>query len=185
VITRSDIANKIVEIVQRDVDERLRETHGKNRSPRIDYFNSRANAPMGSPYCASGIWSAIDDACLSLGLQNPIPPTAWSQAFRKSGFTPKAYIKPQGELGKIGDVAVFQVVSDPSRGHLALVRADQKTQPKFLTLEYNTDGSGSRDGDGCYSMSRSTIGKTGNKVFVCFTDVCQWILDHNFPPRLT
>lgn len=176
---RTVVAERIVEIILRDVLDGLRETDGKNRSPRIDSFNKRVGAPMGSPYCASAAWCAIDDACKELGLKNPVPPTAWSQSFRKTSFVPKKYIRQQGETAKIGDAAIFQVIGNPGSGHYATVSEDQRVQPKFVTLEYNTDGSGSRDGDGAYGMVRSTIGPAGNKVFLCFTDIPQWVVDHN------
>lgn len=178
-MTRQDIADTIIELVKKDVEENLRETDGKNRSPRIDSFNERVGVPLGSPYCASAIWCAIDDACKLLNLKNPIPPTGWSQAFRRKSFVPEKYIKARSSLGNKGDVGVMQVTTDPQRGHLVLVAEDQKNTPKYDTYEYNTDGSGSRDGDGAYKMTRSTTGVSGKKIFICFTDVPQWILDAN------
>lgn len=181
-ITREDIANKIVEIIQKDVSDGLRETHGKNRSPRIDFFNKRVGVPLGSPYCASAGWSAIEDACQALGLKNPVMPTGSSQAFRRENFVPKQYLRPAGSLGRKGDVGVFQSSTTSYLGHYTVLSEDQVEQPYFNTLEYNTDGSGSRDGDGAYAMTRSTEGVYGNKFFVCFTDVPQWILDSNLFP---
>jgi len=181
-IDREVIARKIVAIIQADIDANLRETHGKNRSPRIDSFNKRAHAYPGDPYCASGGWCAIDDACKELGLKNPVAPTASSQAFRKTSFVPAKYIRPEGSKGKIGDVGVLQQVSDPGKGHYVTLREDQVSQPLFKTVEYNTDGSGSRDGDGAYAMTRSTVDRSAEnsgKIFVCFTDIPQWIADHN------
>lgn len=176
---RQTIADKIVELIQKDVDAKLRETDGKNRSERIDSFNTRTGVPLGSPYCASGGWCAIDDACKELGLKNPIPTTASSQAFRHTKFVPEKYIRPAHELGKKGDAAIFQVIGDENKGHYVTVREDQTDPIKFKTLEYNTDGSGSRDGDGAYAMTRVTEGRIGNKFFICFTDVPSWIADHN------
>ena len=179
---RRAIASKIVGIVNSDVQAKLRETRGKNRSPRIDEFNKRAKAPMGSPYCASGLWCAIDDACKQLGLKNPVKPTASSQAFRKTSFVPEKYIRREGEMGRIGDFGVLQVPGNSAHGHLTVLGADQRSQPIFYTLEYNTDASGDRDGDGAYATSRSTKDgdkQNSGKLFICFVDVCQWILDAN------
>jgi lysozyme family protein len=181
-LTRQVIADKIVSIIQRDVDAELRETGGKNRSPRIDSFNKRVHAPMGCPYCASGGWCAIDDACKALGLKNPVKPTAASQDFRRTGFIPAKYLRPEGSLGKKGDVGVLQVPGDSGHGHHTTLREDQTAQPYFKTVEYNTDGSGTRDGDGAYQMTRSTTDRSSSnagKIFVCFTDIPQYILDFN------
>lgn len=182
-ISRDMIADKILSIVQRDIDAELRETHGKNRSPRIDSFNRRAKTYMGAPYCTSGLWTAIDDACIALGLKNPVPPTASSQAFRRASFVPSKYIRPDGSMGKKGDFGVLQNVGDSSRGHLTILSADQVSQPVFPTSEYNTEPvTGDRDGDGAYNMTRSTIDRSkmnAGKIFVCFTDIPQWIFDAN------
>jgi len=176
---RNTIADLIIKLIQRDIDDKIRENNGKNRSLRIDGFNARVGAPMGSPYCASAAWSAIDDACRALGLKNPAQPTASSQSFRRTVFVPQKYMRYGKELAKKGDVGVFQVIGDSVRGHLVTVLEDQTEFSTFKTLEYNTDGSGSRDGDGAYQMSRKTEGQTGNKLFICFTDIPQWIADAN------
>lgn len=179
-ITRLLLAQTIVGIIQKDVTAKLRETHGKNRSPRIDSFNQRTGVPMGSPYCASGAWCAVDDACKHLGLTNPIPPTASSQAFRRPSFVPAKYIRSEGSLGKMGDFGVLQVPGDSSHGHLTVLRYNQPFAPNFPTIEYNTNIAGSRDGDGCYTMFRSTKDLSpvnSGKLFICFTDIPQWVLD--------
>lgn len=185
-MNRQIIADKIVELIQKDVDNELRETDGKNRSERIDSFNTRAGAPLGSPYCASAGWCAIDDACKELNLKNPVKPTASSQKFRDDKFIPKKYFRAHGELGRKGDVGVFQVVGDQTRGHYVTVAEDQTeaNRNEFKTLEYNTDGSGSRDGDGAYRMARRVEGRVGNKFFLLFADIPQYILDENSEDKL-
>lgn len=179
---RKLIATTITDIIKADIRAGLRETNGKNRSPRIDSFNERCGVPMGSPYCASGGWCAIDDACKMLGLKNPVKASASSQAYGKPSFVPAKYLRKSGSLGMLGDVGVLQTVGDKSRGHYVTVGKDQEDKFLFSTLEYNTDGSGSRDGDGAYAMVRSTKNPSSvnsKKIFICFTDIPQWILDSN------
>lgn len=187
-LTRALVADKIVEIINRDIAAKLRETHGKNRSPRIDSFNKRAGVPMGSPYCASAGTCAIADAVAELSevlgvkLKNPVRITAASQDLRRTSFVPAKYIRKEGSLGKKGDVGVLQTISDSSRGHYVTLSKDQESQPTFDTVEYNTDSGGSRDGDGAYARVRSTVdGSRANagKLFICFTDVPQWVVDVN------
>lgn len=180
--TRREIAEQIVGCIAVDIRNGIRETGGKNRSPRIDEINLRGGGKLGDPYCATGGWCAIDDGCKILGLKNPVPRTASSQNFRRKSFVPEKYIRPAGELGQIGDVGTLQVPTDPDRGHHTVLTEDQLKQPLFDTAEYNTDGSGSRDGDGAYFMVRSTIDKSrenGGKLFASFADIPQWILDFN------
>lgn len=172
-ITRAYIAEHILSVIQKDVDNRLRETDGKNRSPRIDSFNRRVGAPLGTPYCAAGGWCAIDDACKLLGLKNPVPKTAASQAM----FT-NVPVKYRKQIGaRPGDGAIFTNRNDSSHGHYTTVSGAQ-VGIKFPTLEYNTDGSGGRDGDGAYAKTRTTAGDPSKK-FRGFVDIPQWILDHN------
>jgi len=182
-LSRQIIADKIVSIIQRDVDAELRETNGYNRSPRIDSFNSRVGVPMGTAYCAAGGWCAIDDACKALGLKNPVRRTAASQDFRRTSFVPAKYLRPSGELGKKGDVGTLQVYGDANHGHHTTLKEDQTEQPYFKTVEYNTDAiSGDRDGDGAYEMKRSTIDRSSSnsgKLFISFADIPQWIFEHN------
>lgn len=182
-ITRQKVADSIVAKIQADVDAKLRETHGKNRSPRIDSFNKRVGVYLGAPYCASGGWCAIDDACKELGLKNPVPKTASSQDFRRTSFVPAKYIRKEGELGKKGDVGVLQVNGDSSHGHHTTLNKDQVAGSKtFYASEYNTGPDGGRDGDGAYNRTRNTIDKSSEnagKLFICFTDIPQWIIDFN------
>ena len=183
-ITRAIIADAILNVIENDIKNKLRETNGKNRSNRIDTLNKRAGTYLGAPYCASGGWCAIDDACKELHLKNPLKPTASSQAFRKTSYIPAEYIRANGELGKRGDTATLQVVGDSSHGHHVTVEKDQQAGSfLFDTAEYNTNGLGSRDGDGAYFQKRSTVDRSrenAGKIFVCFTDVSQYVLDHNF-----
>lgn len=182
--TRDDIARGIVDKGEKDVEANFREDKGrKNRSKKIDAANIRVGVPLASAYCAVLPWCNIDDYCKENGLINPIPKTASSQDYRRTSFVPAKYIRAHDELGRVGDAGVLQVVDDSGHGHFTMLRFDQITQPYFKTVEYNTDGSGSRDGDGAYNMTRSTVDKAlenSGKKFICFTDIPQWIWDANY-----
>lgn len=181
-LTREVIAQGIIDNVARDINSGLRETHGKNRSPRIDSFNNRTKTAIGQPYCASGLWVAVDDFCKSHGLTNPIPPTASSQAFSYGSFVPTKYIRRKISKGQKGDFAVLRSRSNSSKGHIViLTEAQLEDLNTFETGEYNTDALGSRDGDGAYFKRRSVVDSPLNsgKDFVCFVDIPQWVLDRN------
>lgn len=184
--TREEVADKIVSLIQTDVNKKLRESPPRsNRGPRIDTFNRRTNVAMGSPWCASGGWCAIDDACKAMGLINPMPPTASSQAFGRDGLVPAKYIRNEGDLGKKGDVGTLQDSSDKNHGHHTTLTVDQTEQmrPEFSTAEYNTDASGVSNGDGAYNKKRSMIDLSplnNFKKFVSFADIPQWIIDTNY-----
>lgn len=181
-VTRELIADTILKFIKVDIDAGLRESGGKNRGPKIDKANLRAHSYLGAPYCASMAWCAYDDACKELGLKNPIPPTASSQAFTNTEFVPAKYIRKPGMLGRKGDVGTLRSPTDSDRGHHTTLCEDQEREPLFKTYEYNTDGSGSRDGDGAYAMTRTTVDfhpRNAGKKFMTFADIPQWIYDAN------
>lgn len=171
-ITLDQIRDKIVFHMMKN--EGQKETHGKNRSPIIDAILKRVNSSLGNPYCAAAVWCAIDDTCKDLSLKNPVGKTASSQKlFTQS---PKEYQKQ--DHGKKGDGFILQSRKDKSRGHAGVVRENQVHLKTFFTIEANTDGEGSRDGDGWYKKSRSLDGDS-SKSFRGFVDFAQWIYDFN------
>lgn len=176
-IDRNYLVDRFLANIKRLIDKPIRETNGKNRSPDIDSWNKRTFVPMGSPYCASSIWCEWEDACKELGLKFPMKATASSQAFATQ--PPAKYVRKAGEAGKRGDAGVLQNIADPGYGHMTVLREDQITGSEyFQTYEFNTDGEGSRDGDGGYPKTRSIKGDS-QKRFRCFVDIPQWILDTN------
>jgi hypothetical protein len=174
----SDLANQIIAIIAADVDAKMRETHGKNRSPRIDSFNKRTGVPMGSPYCMAGAWCALDDACRKLGLKNPVPPTASSQGFFNNAPSKYRHTDMLGAI-PIAAFGVMQQKSNSSRGHIWVNKASKKSGSKTIsTLEYNTGPDGGRDGDGAYAKIRKVDG-TSTLRQRGWVDVVAWVLDAN------
>lgn len=151
-----------------------KETHGKNRSPMIDADNKKAGVPLGSPYCLTSLMCRLDEACKEMGLKNPIGIQASTQMFFNS--VKNKYLVT---TGKKGTIAIFQSRSNSSRGHAAAVREDMvKGTNHFETIEFNTDGQGSRDGDGVWPKTRSTYGNQTMR-FRGWVDVCAWVIDSN------
>lgn len=179
-IERDAIAKEFIGRLEKLVKLPVREDSGKNRSKIIDAWNKRVGAKLGSPYCASSVWCEWSDFCKDKGLVFPMEKTASSQFF-VSGV-PSKYRRKDGELGRIGDAAVLQNSNDTGHGHLTTVRENQSSQPYFLTHEFNTNEKGSRDGEGGYSLKRSTIdfsSHNSGKLFRAFVDIPQWIVDAN------
>lgn len=172
------IADEIIKIVQEDVDTKLSETHGPNRSPRIDSFNDRTGVLLGSSYCMSGLWCAIDDACKKMGLTNPVPPTAWSLGFFRTA--PRNYKKPFINTGKYpqispGSVCVWGRRGDPNHGHVGLLKRYLVGARNSLnTLEYNTNKAGSPEGEGAHEKWRDIFSE-GSLILLGFVDVPTWI----------
>lgn len=150
------------------------ETDGKNRSPFIDADNKRAGVAMGSPYCLTSSLCRFDEACSELGLKNVVGIHASTQNWYRK--VPKQFILKHG---KKGCIAIFQSKGDKSRGHAAPVRENMMAgSAYFRTIEFNTDGTGSRDGDGVWKKTRSVDGSHSMR-FLGFVDVCAWVEESN------
>lgn len=170
-VTRELIAKTIVKHMSKHLGQR--ETHGSNRSPLIDSILKWVGTSLGNPYCAAAVSKAVDEACLELGLKNPTPKTAGSQ--KMISQTPMKYRKASS--GKIGDIGGMRSKSDPSKGHVYVLTADE-ANGKHPTVEANTNLAGDREGDGWFERVRDLSGDSSKK-FVAFLDFPQWILDFN------
>lgn len=118
-----------------------------NRSLEIDMFNKNVGATLGSPWCASYMSFIFD----SLNYFNPH--SAWSPNFTKNGEI--IYKKNYKNNKKIlpGDVVTFYYSNLGRVGHVGMVvRVEDNI---IYTIEGNTNGSGSRDGDGVYLKKRN------------------------------
>lgn len=66
-----------------------------------------------------------------------------------------------------GDIAIWQRTDDPSKGHAAIV-VKVNTNGTINTIEGNTDGFGTSEGDGVYRKTRpsavGTLAGTGSKL---------------------
>lgn len=150
-----------------------KETKGPNRSPFIDALCKRGGVPLGSSYCLLGATCALDDACKELGLKNPVGIRAGTQVWFES--VPSHYKRGTAKPGFIG---IFQDRKDRAHGHAVTCTSDEDTDFVFQTVEFNTNASGSREGDGVYVKERTAHGYPSMSLRG-FVDVVQWICDAN------
>ena len=170
VLTLND---KLVDLCKEDIGQR--ETNGNNRSKLIDEINTAAGVDLGSPYCIAGIlYRGVFRLCKINGLKMPINIEASTQEFWRN--VPSKYKRLKGVNAKKGDIGIMQSRSDSSKGHAYLIIEDESDKQK--TLEYNTDPSGGRDGDGVWIRERSQSGDLAKK-YLGAVDICQWIRDLN------
>ena len=139
----------------------MRETHGSNRSPKIDEMNRLTGVPMGSPWCAS--WNAYH---YQAGSVRSFPKSAWSPDWVASPTWTRA---KAGRTPLPGDA--FGIwFSDRNRiAHTGII--ESWGSDVAVTLEGNTGPSGSmgeadRNGDGSYRKRRmkSTIHSVRNWI---------------------
>lgn len=169
------LRKRLVQLVERDIGQR--EDNGKNRSKLIDSIN-RELASLGDPYCISGLLiRGVKDLCHEQGLKNPVTMTASTQEFYDSA--PGKFKRPKGTAGKKADICIQQSRTSPGSGHAYILSVDQPTADSIQqTIEYNTDGSGGRDGDGVYRRQRSQSGDLAKK-YRGSVDVVAWIISAN------
>ena len=130
----------------------VRETGGSNRSPRIDAINRFVGSPIGSPYCAAGVSWCFHAA----GAENfPFSPLA---AAIRDAFEAENKMSKSADEMLNWDGALFGWTLEDGYGHIGFVRerlTNASGQVVALrTVEYNTDLTGSPNGDGVYERLR-------------------------------
>ena len=172
----AEYRNRLVALVKEDVGQR--ETQGKNRSPLIDSINKAVpGADIGGPYCIAGL---VHRGIMRLAKEKDLKVPAWMNTASTQSFyggAPGIYRKAKGEMPKKGDVCIQQNYNDQGRGHAYILSADQTSINQY-SIEYNTDGSGGRDGDGVYERVRTQNGDA-LKRYRGAVDVVQALIDYN------
>jgi hypothetical protein len=147
-VTREELLLLIVELARSYVNNVKEEK--PNRSILIDKMNAWIKAPIGSPYCITGLLWMLDGITRTHGVRFNLYQTASTQAFWKNTPERLKHVSPQP-----GDIAIWKLVGTPF-GHAGLVTGilDEEF---FTTVEFNTrnQASVSREGDNCYDRRRS------------------------------
>lgn len=138
------------------------ETHGKNRSPKLDAMIKRQGGTLGDPYCLFGIQDIDDSVSAALGTKSLLPEGGGTQLFFEQcekKFPHLISKKPQP-----GWIGIYQYKANPGKGHAVIAASAANADGTYLTLEFNTDGAGSRDGDGCWKRSRNIAGDSSLRL---------------------
>ena len=145
----TDLARKAAELFLHDVG--IREIT-QNDHPRIRVYQSFVHIPPGSHYCAAAISTVIHEA----GLANRVVPR-----FRKSGSALSLF--------RLNAALVFQNLTeddipcvgiyrhDAIRGHAVMFIGYDPVTGKLQTIEANSNGAGSREGQGVYALDIRNI----------------------------
>ena len=106
----------------------------------------------GAPWCATFV-STIGR--LALGIAWPIPMTSDVTKLAEWAMGELAYLKrPPIEDVKAGDIFLVPNSANTDWTHTGFITYVDKTNDSVLTIEGNTDGSGSREGNGVYERTR-------------------------------
>ncbi|MBN1214212.1 MAG: CHAP domain-containing protein [Candidatus Lokiarchaeota archaeon] len=125
----------------------VRETN-PNRGYMVDIYNREIGVVLGSPWCGSFIGSNLTWQ----GVDNPHSARAKDYALEKDIIW-KAKIKNNPKL-EAGDVLTWYYSNLGRVGHAGFYIETDKNN-YFITIEGNTNGNGSREGDGVYKKKRS------------------------------
>lgn len=156
----SDLLTEVILVAAAEVG--VREVT-RNRSSRIDeYVLAVGLSPAaGHPYCAAFVFWVYAEASSRLGVKNPCVRTA--SAVRL--YTAAPTVCRRGVLeGRPGHIVVWDHGS--GKGHTGFVEGIDFSTSELATIEANTDGSGSREGDGVWRRTR----KLGDPKLMGFVD---------------
>lgn len=145
----TELARRIVEIADAEVG--VREVpRNSNRGPRVEEYQ-RATWLNGTgwPWCAAFICWLVKEMEKDFDLPFARPQTAGAWDFERWARDEDVKLfKPRAGI-RAGDIVVF------SFSHIGLA-AEDESEGKVVTIEGNTDSSGSREGGGVYRKVRAT-----------------------------
>lgn len=146
--TTRDLVERALEIAATKIG--IREVT-PNRGPEIDkWIQGIGLDPAGKyPYCVAFLVAVFDAAAAELGMKNPLPRTGkavrlWSRArdlYKSHHATPGAIF-----------VHLKEPQNPDSAGHAGIITG--VGDDRIWTIEANTNGEGSREGDGVYEKWR-------------------------------
>jgi hypothetical protein len=155
---------EIVKVARTEVDKKVREV-GSNRGAEVEKYQKSVGLSPGSPWCAAFVgW------CVMVGLDRTKPPawcsgsavTGWQRAVTKLKGSDSIALPHERHKVKAGWVwARCSTIEEVAavrkgkwtKGHTGIVA--QPAEAHFDTLEGNTNGAGSREGDGAYAKKQS------------------------------
>lgn len=150
-VEEKTIAQRMVELAKREVG--VEEINGTNCGPRVNEYKAATwlDPEKSWPWCAAFICWLVREACKGEKYTFKLPQTAgawdfenWSRAQDMSVKTKKPHA---GDI-KAGDIVVFTF------SHIGLAISDADEFGYVLTVEGNTDSSGSREGGGVFQKRR-------------------------------
>lgn len=146
----SQITDAALKAAQSQVGK-LEDPLGSNWGHPVQDYLASVGIMEPASYCMAGIYWCFDQACKQLGISNPLTKTgavlhAWEVAFpaHKSiniaGFTPQ-----------LGDIFIMDF--GMGNGHAGIVET-VNPDSSLITIEFNTDLTGSREGIGVFRRTR-------------------------------
>lgn len=124
------------------------EEKGQNEGEQVGQYLETTGLGTGYPWCAAFVnW--LHHHC---GFDSPEAKAAWSPAWFPNDKTVWQRGSVQGVTVRPGDVFGIHFSSKDRIAHVGVIH--NVTDKYFITIEGNTNGAGSREGDGVYRKRR-------------------------------
>lgn len=135
----------------------VREATGRNDGPAVERILARTGLPKGNAWCGAYAFVCLEDA--GVGLPGGARAYAWAptwhpksrQVWTRSQGENKGFSGAGPKAPMPGDVFGLYYANLKRIGHVGIV---EKWGDVVMTWEGNTNGQGSREGDGVYRKRR-------------------------------
>jgi len=139
------LAAKVLEVAAREIG--VREV-GRNRGERVETYLACVGLEPGNPWCAAFVSWVYLMASRELALPCPLHITGG--ALKLLRFADPSERSEEPDVG-----AIFVIDHGGGLGHVGIV--EQVERDHLVTIEGNSDGGGSREGDGVYRRVRRRV----------------------------
>lgn len=144
----TDLARKAAELASHDVG--IRE-HGQNDGPRIRRYMYTVGIRPPLPYCAAAVSTWIHEAAQSLDMPEDPQFMPSASALRMLAKNTKLAFEPETITAQ--DVPCIGIINhDGIHGHAFLIVGLDERTNLLQTIEANSNGNGSREGQGVYAL---------------------------------
>ena len=140
---KQDVRSRLINALNSQLN--VRETL-PNQGVMVDKYLHSVGVTIPAPWCAAFVSFNLQQ----LGIPNP--DSAWSPDYANTKDIIWTNKKKEGKLLP-GDVVTYYYPHLKRVGHVGFYTGTDKTG-YFITIEGNTNGGGSRDGDGVYKKKR-------------------------------
>lgn len=143
---QGDVRQKVIDIYTSQIG--VREATGKNDGPQVEAYLKYTKLGKGYAWCSSFCCWVYGQA----GVENPR--SAWSPALVPASKVIYGRGRKGNQIPQAGDVFGIYFANMKRVAHVGFV--DKWGDKEVVTVEGNTNGAGSRDGDGVYKKKRLT-----------------------------
>ncbi|WP_372622564.1 peptidoglycan-binding protein [Falsiroseomonas sp.] len=133
---------------------------GSNRGPEVERYLASVGLGGGFAWCAAFVHWCGEEGAKQAGLANRVPRTAgvlemWRRA-QRDGLPCVTAEAAREQPGLVTAGMVFIMRFSATTGHTGFVEA--RDSGRLVTIEGNSNDSGSREGTGVFRLTRRTLG---------------------------